>query len=849
MKTKRSKKEPEIPEYCKNCGLLGQPRVEPFSAVSHPKLMIVGEAPGAAEVAEGRPFVGRAGELLTKVMKSINVKYPYQAYYTNACLCRPPENRKPKASEMKCCRQRLLDEIIAVQPELIISLGNTPTTSLIGKGKGISKRRGFYKTMEIKNGKNMQKFGVYPTYHPSAVLRTPETFPDFARELARAYEILNGDPPIVEPPYENYVIIETQMMFELMLKRMKKKKFVTVDIETDGFDFMDGKILCIGFSWKRETACVVDWPLLLENNPENIARLNAVLSVVPCSFHGGPFDTSWLIFRNILANYWFDTMLGHYAVDERQATHGLKRLAVQYYKAPDYGGDLQANNKVVEEDLEKAGYKNVERVELFKYCGADCDYTFRLTEDLTVEMEEQGVSSVLFDILIPAAKHFTELRIEGIAVDQDYMRKMGRQWRREIKEIEAKLRSYKGAETLNFNSSKKLSEFLFDNLKLKPFGWEKLDAGAQRIPEELISEAIQDVDDKEAIEYWRSKRTIMNEGGKGAKKGMGPRSSCTYMLYWLKQQHEFPALLIQYKILMKKYSTYYKGIKKFVWRDGRVRPQYIIWGTRSGRFASKGPALHNLPRGDIITNMFVADPGWTLIHADYSQAEMRMMRHLSKDKKLKKLLDTTDIHTAVTKELFHISDEDLKNMDPTDLKNKRIAAKMITFGIVFGRSPKGLAPQLGITVEAAEAYTKKYFELMPDLYQWILKQHRIAERDQCIVSVFGRKRRFDFIRDKYHLGEIHRQSQNFPIQSSTNDVCFFAHYNVVKALREQGIECKVWPHIHDAITVSVKKHLVEPATKILVETMCKMPFETDVPFGVEAEVGTSWGTMEVVHKS
>jgi len=585
----------------------------------------------------------------------------------------------------------------------------------------------------------------------------------------------------------------------------------------------------------------------------NLRALDAALKGVKLSFQNGAYDVPFFWLYGIFnVDYYFDTLLAHYLIDERQGTHGLEHLAIRYYHAPDYksvfrkkmGLRGQAKDAVFKKKIAK-----VPKHRLFMYNGADVDYTYRLTIDLAKLCKADGQLGILKDIEMPTARTCLAFTWEGLPVDQQYWRHMAAGWRKEIKAIEAELRSYPGTEDMNFGSAKQVAHFLYDVLGLLPFGG-KASLKLKRIPEGVISVAIGQIDDPEAREYWTSKRTGMNQGLKGSggeATGLSPRSTSTYMLFFLKQQHDWPALFVKWRVLTKRYSMYWDGIKKNMWGDGRIHPKYKPAATRTGRKASEKPAIHNLPRGDEIYDIFIAPPGWVNIHADYMAAEMRMMAHYSKVKKLQVLLDTTDIHTMVAKEIFNKTDEEWDALDKNDQKNMRIAAKMLSFGIPYGRSAKGIAPQIGVTVEVAAQYQESFLELT-GLKPWLTKSRARAVARQYAISAYGRKRRFPFIRDKYHRKEVERQAGNMPIQSAINDMTLVAWFTSLERLHEAGIPAKPWPHIHDSLNIIVPMMLWKPAVEIINTVMQEIPFETHMTFPAEIEVGPRWGGMATVLK-
>lgn len=840
---------------CEVCPLKGRPVVPGYGKLRKPDIAFVAEAPGKNEAEQGVPLIGKSGSFLRRVIGDLGIDED-RCYFTNMCMCHPVENEKPTAVMSKACLSRLSAELADIQPKLIVTLGRVSTSYLAGQAVAIEKSHGIYKEIELRP-KTGQRYsvGVIPTYHPAGILRWAERFRDFLEDLEYAKTILDGSPPTIEPPYENYVHLTTQEDFDWFTEELPKHSLVACDLETEGTDWNKDRILCAGFSWKKEHAWVLDWHLV-EHNLKNTESLNNALDGMSLSLHNGSFDIPFL-FQNGITNAYFylDTMLAHYLLDERQKTHGLERLAMKWYRAPDYKAQFREalNLRTYVGDKDFAGkFAAAPKEELFDYNGADTDYTYRLTVDLVKLVDEEGQLQVLRDIEMPAARLFMEFYMNGLLVDRELLEELGQEWNETGDDLTAQMREMSGDPEMNPNSPQQMAAYMYDVLKLAPFGGrEWLDQ--PRINEEVISACVTSVtDDPEAQDFWTSKRAgIVQTGLKGFGgiiEGVKPRTTSAYMLYWLRQQHDFPTLLLKYRHVQKRRSLYFKGFSGYMDQAGRIHPRYNLTATRTGRKQTTDPAIHNFPRGDEIYNLIIPDPGWCFIHADYSQAEMRLMGFYCEDENLLHILETIDPHTTMAMEMFGLSQEDVSNMSKTDLSDKRIAAKMITYGLPYGRSPRGLAPQLGITIDEAAEYSKVYFDRVPGLRTWLNFRRNLGVEEHMSLSLFGRRRRMPLILDKWHRREWSRQAGNFPLQSTSNDLTLLAYIKSVDWLREKGIPVKPGAHIHDSINFSVPIPMWKLAVGIIADAMADIPFDSDVPFPAEIEVGERWGGMITVHK-
>lgn len=823
---------------CKACTLSRDMMVRGNGCIDEPDIMIIGEAPGSEEVNQGRPFVGRSGKLLRDTLTALGVDTS-RVYFTNACCCRPPMNRTPKAQDVSACHGRLMAEIDEIRPSIIVALGNTSLSSLLGGRTGITRRRGIYEEIETESGRRV---GVIPSLHPAGILRDPDGFPDFADDLALAYSLTQEDAePVIQPPYDSFIMVDSDKKFRALTDALTlashHKKMVAIDLETEGLDPRRGDILSMSFTFESLDTMVVDWYHLPYEKRMALAKAATWVNGV---YHNGQFDLQWLWENGIPADIAFDTMLASYCLDERKGSHGLKKLATKYFRAPEYAAEVMAteadgrkSSMAMSVDLwdEDADYRR----RVMRYNGADSYYTMRLMSILRTAMNEDDVTYVHDSILIPAVRHFVRFEMDGMLVDTDYLSKLGEEWLTEISELEERLRAFPGAEGINLRSSKQVNEFLFDTLGLRTM---PCDPAGIVSNDTILAETSLVVDD-EAHEFWRTQNV---------KSGTKARSTGTYMLYWLAQQHEFPRLMVRHRILAKQYGAYHDGYIDIMDDEHRIRPRYRLHGTRTGRLSSTDPNIHGMPRRKAIKRIFTADEGFTLISADYSQAEIRMVAHLAEDDSLIQALSETDIHRAISKKLFHLTDKDLDAMSEEERSIKRRAAKTIAFGMIYGRSPQSIAPQLGVTIKEAEGYVHEFYRMMPKVKLYIARQHTLVMKDKEVTTIFGRKRRFPLVIDKRHAAEIQRQAVNFPVQSAVSDMTLLAFMRIIDRLDSMGIPVKIWPHVHDGFYYQVASEYKDVAVDVTREEMHEVPFETRVPFSVEIQSGPNWGELKTEYE-
>lgn len=816
---------------CAACPLAEEPLVPPFGD-GRGYIAVVGEAPGLEEVKHEprKPFVGRAGQLLRRTMTKVGVEVE-RVYYTNSLMCRPPENRDPSSTEIKCCRDRLLSELAEVRPKVIVPLGGFGHQAVTGRAEGIKKARGKPGYINIGGHECI----TLSSLHPAGLLRVGDDFPDLCSDLATAVEICKGTPAIIEPPIDDYVIImaDNAKRMDALLCRLERlveslfpEDIISVDLETDGLQYLGKDVVTCALSWKRETAVAFDWDLI-RHHSEFRLRLNNALSVIPCIFQNGLFDLPWFHQEGIWPNYQWDSMLASYTLEERKGIHDLEHLAASYYKAPAYKLGEEIKNT-----------KAIDRKKLLIYNAIDADYTRRLADDLIEEMGDKEVN-VMTNLLMPAVPHFVEQFKTGMLIDRNVLEANGTRWNEEIKGIEEQLRGFPNAETVNPNSPKQVAKYIYDVLKLRQMGGGKLDT----IDKITLYDEIRDIEDSEAQEYWHTQSVH-------AFDNISSRSTATYMLFWLAQQHDYPRLMVKHRLLSKKYGTYYKGLRDCadMWPDGRMRPSVKLHSTVTGRQSSSDPNLHGTPRDPMIKDTYIADDGFLILYGDYPQAEVRMLAHFAKDDNLIRAISEQDIHATIAKQLYSLSNEQWVALTPLDREIKRRAAKTIVFGVIYGRGARGLAPQLGVPVEEAQYLIDRLFSIMPRGKHWINQMKMQVIMTHEVQSLYGRKRRFSLIADKKQRAEVQRQAVNMPIQSSVSDMTFRSYYKTCQEFDKLGMRYMRWAQIHDSFMIQIEEDALKEASPVMKDIMENhLDFETDVTFGpVEIKYGRSWGNLKEI---
>ncbi len=767
---------------CIKCTLSGQKTIGRGS--DKPKIMFVGEAPGAEEEKQGIPFVGKSGQILESILNYLQLTEE-DYYITNVCLCRPPENRTPTKQEIACCLPRLLGEIDAKKPQVIVALGKTPADVLFGTAN-----------MRDRRGKILQTLyadtpGI-ATYHPAATLyaKGDTLFPYILGDIEKAKQITISGIPSEKDTDTEVVIINSPSKADYLidaLSNLPEKTDIVFDWETTGLSPQWDTGFCLGLSWKEGTAATLPMEYIRRYREQLAKALNKHNLI---GFNAVSFDSMWNEKYGLPHKVDFDPMLWHYLLDERPQKRSLENLTALFLNAPCYETEMMAKYKA----KKKSMIELVPSGEIYTYCGKDVDWTLRLYN----HFKECGFDSELHhlytNLLHPAAEAFTDIKRHGLWVDLEVLNEVDREMTDRVVGGLAHLWELTGNNDFNPNSHQQVQQFLWDELKLE-----------------------------EPKLYNRKERSAD-----------GPT------LEWLIENYpdnEFIPALKTYRDTFTLYSRYVRGLTDFIESDNRVRVDYHFDRTETGRLSTTNPAIHTIPREESIRRIFSAPPGHTLIQADYEQVEIRMAAHVAGDRKLTEFLTSgADFHSTMASQAFRVP---LGEVTPT----QRQAAKGVSFGLLYLMSDKGLIVQTGLPKGEAIEFVKSYKALMPDVQTWIEDTKAAIRTEQFITSPFGRRRRFPLVMHS-NLSGLYREGVNFPIQSGASDLTLSAVVKLNYYFKMYYPEAKVVIMVHDSIVVECPEVIAEDIAGLVKRTMEDVPIETDVPFTADVKIGRRWGEYD-----
>ena len=598
---------------------------------------------------------------------------------------------------------------------------------------------------------------------------------------------------------EKYATILNKDELENWKKRIIEKGYVAIDTETDSLNAVEANLIGFSLAIDVNDACYV--PLKHDNANKQInfddaieflKSLNADSSILKI-FHNKKYDALVLDKYNIKVNSYDDTMLISYSLGSGASRHNLDFLAKKYleHSAISYkeivgsGKNQKSFNEI---DIDKASI----------YAAEDADITFRLWKILKPKLLKEKVSSVYETIERPLAKVIMDMEKNGVCIDEEILKDLSLKFQKEILNIETKCFEIVGSE-FNLGSPKQIGEILFDKLKIK--GGKKTPSGA-----------------------WSTDAETLN--------------------FLASSGHALPKLLLEWRGLSKLKSTYTDALPTFVnKKTKRIHTSYSMSSTSTGRLSSSDPNLQNIPikndEGRMIRSAFIAKPGSSLISADYSQIELRIIAHISDDNNLKDAFkNDIDIHSLTASEVFGIP---LKDMNQ-DIRRK---AKAINFGIIYGISAFGLSNQLDISRSEASDYIRSYFEKFPSIRDYMETTKEFAKDNGFVKTLFGRK---CFIDESINRGPggkafMERAAINAPIQGTAADIIKRAMIKIPKYFEKENLGTKMIMQVHDELIFETKDNEIEETMSIVTREMSeahKPVINLSVDLKVEAASGKNW---------
>ena len=592
-----------------------------------------------------------------------------------------------------------------------------------------------------------------------------------------------------------YELITKIKQLEGWVTKIKKSSLLALDTETTGLDYMDAKLVGISLSVKSGEAAYIP----LGHQEEEQLDVNVVLKKLKPILESKKtkivgqnikFDRNILTRHGInLASFENDTMLMSYVLNSTATRHNLDALAQYYlkYKTTTFEDVAGKGVKQVTFDL-------VPMDQAVHYASEDADITYRLHEELKSRLAKEPVlNTLLEEVEIPLITVLSDMEQAGTLVNERVLKAQSKNFSERITKLETEAYELAGQE-FNLGSPKQLQEIFFEKLKYPVL---------QKTPG-------------------------------------GQPSTAENVLQQLSEDYELPKIILEHRTLSKLKSTYTDKLPSQISPStGRIHTSFNQTGTSTGRLSSSDPNLQNIPirteDGRRIRQAFEAPNGYQLISADYSQIELRVIAHLSKDEGLLKAFkEGQDIHSSTASEVFGV---DLQEVEP----DQRRSAKAINFGLIYGISAFGLSKQLGINRNLADEYMDIYFSRYPGVRKYMNKTKTEAKKTGYVETLYGRRL---YLPEISTGNAIRRQAAdrvaiNAPVQGTAADIMKKAMLSVNDSLKKQKIDAKLILQVHDELVVESHEKDTEKVTKILTDSMSKAA-QLSVPLEVEIGIGKNW---------
>ncbi len=617
----------------------------------------------------------------------------------------------------------------------------------------------------------------------------------FLKQLSNASVSIQTSVEIPAAVDTDYELVTTLDRFEFWLSQCGEAGVFALDTETTSLVSRHAELVGISLAPAEGKACYVPVAHLTGEQLDITVVLNHVSNLLADPTltmvgHNLKYDltvleTVGLIPQCVLA----DTMLMSYVLDAAGGRHDMDSLAKRLL-----GVDTISYEDVCGKGAKQIGFAAVPLEQASEYAAEDADITLRLFNQFSRRLgDEPSLQSIYQDLELPVMLVLREMEIQGALLDSAMLRSQSKLLGTRLEELESEAQTLAGR-PFNLASPKQLQEILFDKLKLPVL--KKTPKGAPSTNEEVLQELALD-----------------------------------YLL---------PKLLIEHRSLSKLKGTYTDKLPDDCDpADGRVHTSFHQAVTSTGRLSSSDPNLQNIPirteEGRRIRKAFVAPNGWSVMAADYSQIELRIMAHLSGDQSLVDAFSRgDDIHRATAAEVF-----DLEPMFVTDEQRRR--AKAINFGLIYGMSAFGLARQLGIERAEAAAYIDRYFERYPGVRHYMDSTRAMAHEKGYVETVFGRRLTLPDIRARQVpiRQAAERAAINAPMQGTAADIIKRAMLRVQKALATTNLGCNLLLQVHDELVFEVRDQDLDGARQI-VRTEMEAAAELAVPLIVEIGSGESW---------
>lgn len=603
---------------------------------------------------------------------------------------------------------------------------------------------------------------------------------------------LSENTPSIHSTQHTYRMVKEEKKLIELCNKICSQKSVCFDTETTGVNPLLSELVGLSFAYKEGEAYYVPIDDDREKAQQKVDIFRPFFEDEKIEKVGQNIKYDILELRNYdiqVKGKLFDTMIAHYLINP-EIPHGMDYMAKMYLNYT----TIHIDELIGPKGKNQKNMRDIDQETVCKYAAEDADITLKLKNILEKELRENKLEQLFNEIESPLIYVLADMEWTGVRLDLEALEQLAEEYRKEMNQIEKEIIEMAGIE-FNINSPKQIGEILFDKMKI--------------------------------IDNPKKTKT-------------GQYSTSENELEKLRSKHPIIEKILEQRSLKKLLSTYIEAFPQLINpKTGKIHTSFNQTATATGRLSSSNPNLQNIPirneRGKEIRKVFIPDKGCTFLSADYSQIELRIMAHLSKDKNMIEAFNKgQDIHAATASKIFKIP---LEEVTP-DMRRK---AKTANFGIIYGITPYGLSQRLGISRSDAKKLIEEYFTTFSGVKRYMDESIAKAREQGYVETIFGRKRFLPDINSQNAIvrGYAERNAINTPIQGSAADIIKVAMNKIYKRLSDGEYKSKMILQVHDELDFNVHMNELDEVKNIVVYEM-ENAYPLVVPLKTDCNHGANW---------
>jgi len=593
----------------------------------------------------------------------------------------------------------------------------------------------------------------------------------------------------------DYKLVDNEEEMRKLCDYFRTKEFLSLDTETTSTSPIDAELVGLSFAVKEFEAFYVPIPA----KREEALRIVNIFKEVYEDPQILKIGQNLKYDLEVLANYgielkgkMWDTMIAHYLI-QPELHHNMDYMAEIYLNYQ----TIHIDELIGPKGKNQKSMRDLPPTDVYEYAAEDADITLRLKNKLEPELKKFECENLFYNIEMPLMPVLAEMEMNGVCLDTESLKETSKVLTDRMNEIEGRIYELAGGQ-FNIASPKQVGEILFDKLK------------------------------------------IVEKAKKAKKTKTGQYVTSEEVLQQLKNKHEIVADILEHRGLKKLIGTYIDALPKLINpRTGHIHTSFNQTITATGRLSSSDPNLQNIPirgeDGKEIRKAFIPEPGCLFFSADYSQIELRVMAHLSKDEAMVEVFrEGKDLHAATAANIYKKPIEEVT-------RDERTKSKRANFGIIYGITVFGLAERLDIPRDEAKMLIDGYFQTFPQVHDYMEMSKEIARKQGYVTTLFGRRRYLPDINSHNATvrGFAERNAINAPIQGTAADIIKVAMIRIHQRFKAEGIKSKMILQVHDELNFSVYPEEKEAVERIVLEEM-QGAFPLAVPLVADSGFGQNW---------